>query len=267
MTDHKKLGYKVYKKFLDTRILQEIKHDSVWTLNNLIGSVFKGFSVDQLPISFEERLQLLFKFCPKALAYGGKDIQNNPMLYGLCNDPSLLALIKRDWGIEVPRVATKPVLLFNNKNLAKNEFYWRIPPHKDFYSMSGSLNSIVLWAPLVPKTKPVGSLEVIPGSHLTECKLKDVKYNFGLEDCDESKFVPLDLELGDLVIFSSLLTHRSGDNQDDTAIRWSISLRFSDASCQNWLDRNLEHHYTYSAETKMDCYKPSPEEMRKVYGI
>ena len=51
-------------------------------------------------------------------------------------------------GIKKPIISTRPVLFSNNKDIAKSNLNHTVPPHQDWASMQGSINSIVVWLPL-----------------------------------------------------------------------------------------------------------------------
>jgi hypothetical protein len=259
--DHKKLGYRVYRQVLNTQKLAEIKADAIYIFNKQI----KHYNIKGG--NFEQNLITLFKTYPQVVQNCGKIIQNLPALHKFQFDEMIMNLVERDFNIKFPVLNTKPVLFFHNKNLAKKDAVWKTPVHRDFGSTQGSLSSTVAWFPLV-KTKPVGSLKVLPGSHCTETKTTSIVSNFAVEATQPGNdFTALDMEPGDLVLFSTNLVHKSGTNTTEDQIRWSVSYRYSDVECENWLGRDYYHPYTYSPNTSFNKYEPSPAEMEKIYGI
>lgn len=235
MSDHKKLGYKVYRQIIDPRKLAQIKLEAIHIFNKQIEnhSISDG--------NFEQNLISLFKAYPKVVQNCGKIIQNLPSLHKLQFEPMITSLVERDFGLTFPIINTKPVMFFHNKNLASVEEVYKTPVHRDFGSTQGSLNSCVAWLPLV-KTKPVGSLEVLPGSHCTETKPGGIRFNFAVEQTQPGMdFKSLDMEPGDMVLFSTNLVHKSGTNTTEDQIRWSVNFRYTDADCENWISRGFHH--------------------------
>ena len=96
---------------------------------------------------------------------GGKLIQMGLIpLYQLAFNPELIDYIEA-LGIDFPNMCTRPVLYFNHPQLAKEEVYYKSPLHQDWPSMESSLNSLVVWVPLVDVNKENGSIIIYPGSH------------------------------------------------------------------------------------------------------
>ena len=107
--------------------------------------------------------------------------------------------------------------------------------------MQGSLNSTVVWFPLVDVNKDLGALEVIPKSHrwgLLESEQNDWYREIkGLED---DKYVSVEVEAGDVLFFSSFLVHRSGNNVTDK-IRWSCHFKYNDLDEQTFIEKGHPH--------------------------
>ncbi|KAI5777425.1 hypothetical protein EDC01DRAFT_404937 [Geopyxis carbonaria] len=79
------------------------------------------------------------------------------------------------------------------------------------YSHMGKMDHIELMCAVDPQTPENGPLEVVPGSHKTKIALA----NGGRIDADwesGNKFIEVPLSPGDILIFGSLLAHRSGPN-------------------------------------------------------
>ena len=148
-------------------------------------------------------------------------------------------------GLEKPSMATRPVLFFNNKELAKEEYYYKTPQHQDYISMRGSLDSVVVWIPLVKTTEANGALEIIPGSHkngaLPYTKIGGFASVNGYQDED---FKKVEMEIGDMLVFSTFLVHRSGEITDNST-RWSCSFRYNNMSESDFANRNFEFGYIY----------------------
>lgn len=257
--DISKNGYRLIKSYLDPNKLFSIRNDATYIFNKQI----QRLNINEG--NFELNLIKLFQTNPETVKNCGRVVQNLQSLYSLCTSLSIMSIIERDFDIKLPVINTKPVLYFMNKNLSEDKFSYNIPAHRDYGSTQGSLNSCVLWAPIC-STKSVGSLQVIPGSHLLPTKLKEINHSFALEDnCNDSDFISIDMEIGDVLLFSTNLIHRSGENTTDSQLRWSISFRYSDAMCNNWIDRKYIVPYSYKATTT-DPYVPEQSEMEEIYG-
>jgi hypothetical protein len=181
----------------------------------------------------------------------GKQAQHLISLHRLALDERLVDLVKQV-GIEWPNICTRPVLYFNSPRLAKSEVYWRVFPHQDWRSMQGSLDSVVIWLPLIDLPPELGPLEVLPGSHLDGLVTRDVVNGFGKVDdryLDGKRFESLPCSVGEVVLFSSFLIHRSGTNSAP-AIRWSCHFRYNNLAEPTFVERGYPHPY---------LYKPSDE--------
>jgi phytanoyl-CoA hydroxylase len=108
-------------------------------------------------------------------------------------------------GLESPIISTRPVLSFNSKFLAKKESFWKAPPHQDWKSIQGSINSMVVWIPLLDIDIKLGALEVISRSHKLGSLYDQTVDGFGMVEEKYRKdelYVPLELKKGDIVLFS-----------------------------------------------------------------
>ena len=103
--------------------------------------------------------------------------------------------------------------------------------------MQGSDDALVCWVPLVPITEDTGTLEVVKGSHLLGDMSQDIEDGFGKVDADLD-YEPVEIELGDVLIFDSHLVHRSGKLQDGVT-RWSCHFRFNNMYDQDFIERGI----------------------------
>jgi phytanoyl-CoA hydroxylase len=211
--------------------------------------------VDSTKVSekeFEEALYKLFQRDHSIVANCGKHIQHMVSLHQLSLDEKLINKLK-ELGIEFPVISTRPVLYFNTPHLAKKEVYNKLTPHQDWRSMQGSLDSMIVWMPLVDIDVALGALEVVPGSHkdgLIDSQLIDGYGKLAQEKFDNYKFVPVEVEKGDALFFSSFLVHQSGNNVTES-IRWSCHFRFNNMYEPTFIKRHYPHPYIYKPQEEL----------------
>ena len=180
----------------------------------------------------------------------GKTCQHLVALHRFAlQDRLLLAL--GEVGVAEPQICTRPVLYFNNPALAVTEGHYKTPPHQDWRSMQGSLNAVVAWVPLVAVDRPLGALEIIPGSHrhgLADTVPDD--WYRRIASSNDAEFIPVEVGAGDLLLFSAFLIHRSGDNTTD-AIRWSCHFRYNDLAEPTYIARGYPSPYVYRPDQEL----------------
>ena len=189
---------------------------------------------------FETALYRFFTADQAAFVNCGKHVQHLVSLHRLGVDELMKA-----YGMEAPCISTRPVLFFNSRHLATKEAYWKTPPHQDWRSIQGSLNSLVLWVPLVDIDISLGALEIVPGSHLRGLLSTRLDESFGVvDDIAGEEFVPVPVSAGDGLLFSTFLIHRSGNNTTPS-IRWSCHFRYNDLAEESFIKRRYPHTYLY----------------------
>ena len=241
---YKKNGYFLYKGFFDPAKAEEIRKESQMIF---IHQMINNGIINRHDISedeFEIGIVKLFNDNFEIYANCGKQCQHLINLHRLSLDKKLIQKLT-EFGLQKPVVSTRPVLYFNKAKLAKSEEFYKVPPHQDWRSMQGSINSMVVWLPLCNIPENLGALTVIPGSH-----------KFGLLDSTEnawfrqiakqdlSDFISVEVEPGDALFFSSFLVHSSGNNVLDK-IRWSCHFRYNDLEEEAFIERGYPHPYIY----------------------
>ncbi len=196
----------------------------------------------------------------------GKQIQHLISLHRLSLDTRVTGVIAA-LGLEAPNVAVRPVVFFNHPSLARDEHYWKTPPHQDWRSMQGSLDSVVVWVAMVDVDGSLGPLEVVPGSHLGGLKAERFAHGFGEVDAYADKdFTAVPMAQGDALFFSSFLVHRSGTNTS-AALRWSAQFRFNDLAETSFVDRGYPHSFVYrSVDELLTPDFPTPEDVRQAFA-
>lgn len=132
-------------------------------------------------------------------------------------------------------------------NHDERNFEW----HQDFQYNVMSMNSTTIWYPLKRVSQEMGPLVVVPGSHRT---IVPVEMNFeghqpgsGLmhavlrfkvdeHEAERKARVLCPVEEGDIVVFHSLMLHRSGANRSNRS-RWTVNPRFGNAADPAFADR------------------------------
>lgn len=240
-------GYKIIKNFYDANVIESIRLEAKYIFAeqmfklNLINN--KDDILDEM--IFEKGMKDLFQINYNTFLSCGKQCQHLISLHQISLDNKVIELIK-SLGLKRPIISTRPVLFTNSKEIAKNSVNHTVPPHQDWSSMQGSINSVIVWVPLMEMNKEIGPIDVIPQSHKNGLLLDKKENSFGIIDnLDYSKFISLDgLKPGDIVVFSSFLIHKSGDNITNS-IRWSCHFRYNDLDDESFIERGYPHAYIY----------------------
>jgi phytanoyl-CoA hydroxylase len=247
-------GFVLAKGFFDPEEVRRIHEEAkaVFAAQMRRHRLLPDDDVDEA--TFTEAMFRLFEVDLPAFANCGKQVQHLISLHRLSLDERIVGALA-ELGLDFPNVSTRPVLYFNHPRLAKKEVYWRLSLHQDWRSMQGSLDSTVVWLPLVDIDKSVGALEVIPGSHRRGLLEADLEDGYGhisraaQAEVDESELVSVEVERGDALFFSTFLLHQSGTNVSDR-LRWSCHFRYNNLAEPTFVDRGYPHPY---------IYRPGPE--------
>jgi hypothetical protein len=215
---------------------------------------------------FTEAMFRLFETDLQAFTNCGKHAQHLISLHRLSLDERILEVV-RELGLEFPNISTRPVMYFNSRRLAKKEVYWRLSTHQDWRSMQGSLDAVIVWLPLVRIDRALGALEVIPGSHkwgLLEAEMVDGYGNLK-EPIDASPALPVEVEQGDALFFSSFLVHQSGINSTEE-LRWSCHFRYNNLREPTFIERGFPHPYIYRPQEELITENfPDKQLVKRIY--
>jgi ectoine hydroxylase-related dioxygenase (phytanoyl-CoA dioxygenase family) len=109
------------------------------------------------------------------------------------------------------------------------------PPHQDYPFNQGSLNCVTLWIPFEDIDHKIGPVNIIPGSHLSgNIPTKDGT----IKEFDEKKAIEAKAKLGEVVVFSQFMHHRSGKNISKN-IRFSLQFRYNDLAHHEYAQRKF----------------------------
>lgn len=272
MDSFNKNGYTLVKSFF-------LKDEIANVLNQAKGIFFRQFHYKRYlknnqtlleDISDEEFNNCLYRLFEEdltCLSNCGKQVQHLISLHRLSLDERILLKLK-DLGIKTPVISTRPVLYFNHPRLAKQKVFHTVDAHQDWRSMQGSLNSIVVWLPLISVDVSLGALQVLPGSHLRGLYTDHIENGFGmvaLSESDKASMISVEVEQGDALFFSSFLVHASGENTSDTP-RWSCHFRYNDLEEPTFIERKYAHPYLYKpSEELITANFPTVEDVQNVF--
>ena len=238
-------GYVIYKRLF-------YKTEIKWCLNK-IKKVFERQIKRRFGEKYSDKnLIRLFKEDPDTVKNSGKVIQNLPEIARLMYSTNIISNLV-GFGIREPVITTRPVTFFHNKNLAESEVYYKTPQHQDYPSMESSINSVVVWIPLVDCMEDsIGPLEIVPKSHKEGILTERVENNFAVTSkYNDPDFQKVYMEQGDVLIFNSLLVHRSGHNTSDM-VRFFTNFRYGDLAAKDWIERGYKSPYIYKPVFDVD---------------
>jgi ectoine hydroxylase-related dioxygenase (phytanoyl-CoA dioxygenase family) len=175
-----------------------------------------------------------------------------PSAHRLMASDAILGLA-RDLGVSFPVVSTRLSNHIMSDALRIPGGYHKSPPHQDWRSMQGSLDSIVLWVPTTPVSETSHPLQVVPRSHLLGL-LDTVEHIMTPTVSDpritEDSYRSLPMQPGDVVAFSSFLVHRTGETGDGQ-VRIAFSTRYNNAEEPTYVEHGYPTPYKYSYRTDL----------------
>jgi ectoine hydroxylase-related dioxygenase (phytanoyl-CoA dioxygenase family) len=195
---------------------------------------------------FEKNMKILFNEHNKIFFNCAKHCQHMIDLWRLSLHDKIINLIQ-SLGVENPIISTRPILFSNSKHISKADIFHTVPPHQDWATMQGSINSIVCWLPLIDSTQDLGCIAFVPESHKLGLLMEKKEEGFGLvKKFDDEYFKSVDLNQGDALFFSSFLVHKSGNNITEN-IRWSTHFRYNDLNEKTFVENGYPHAFIYKA--------------------
>ena len=254
------------------------KEEVTTILNDAKGIFFKQFinkgylglesSLNEISEElFNNCLYRLFEDDIECLTNCGKQAQHLISLHRLSLTKKIIEILT-ELGLKTPVISTRPVMFFNHPKLAKKKVFYKVEAHQDWGSMQGSLNSIVIWVPLINIDKNLGALEIIPKSHLSGLRTDHIESGFrmvSLSDEEKKELLAVNVNVGDVLIFSSFLIHQSGENSSNKP-RWSCHFRYNDLDDKTFIDRKYPHAYIYRPTEEIITKDfPKLEDLTKIF--
>ncbi len=249
---YKQHGFTLVKNLLDPDALDSIRSEArrIFLIQLRRAGLINSLEIDER--EFEAALYALFARDLKQIVYCGKQLQHLISLHRLSLDERILSVV-RELGVQFPLINVRPTMFFNSPHLAVRDVDWKKPAHQDWRTTQGSLDSMVTWIPLIDIDKSLGALEIVPGSHRMGLLAyeKESDYHTLVEDSARPfEFVPMEVSKGDVLFFSTLLVHRSGENTSGS-IRWSCHFRYNNLYEPTFIERGFPHSYVYKPQDEL----------------
>jgi len=260
-------GFVLLRGFLDKNTVAEIYKEAreifAVQINRVTG---RTVNIDYRN-DFENAMFAFFERDFDAFVNTGKTVQHSFSLHRLAVSEQIEKVLK-DLGIEKPVIGARPAMQFNSRFLSKGgSKHWKLDAHQDWRTGQGSLDSTVIWFPMVDAGADIGALQVIPGSHTTGLMEASTSgYQGGITAAlKDEDFVQTEFQVGDMLVFSSFLVHQSGDNVTNN-IRWSVQLRYNNLAESTFIERGYPMAYLYKPEPELVTLNfPSAEQLREIY--
>jgi len=260
-------GYCVLQNFFPADHLQQIYDDMMAVFARQLQRLGITQAAWRDPAGLRQNLIALFKADLGAYLGAARQSQMLPGIHHLITGPVVIGALK-SLGLAAPTVSTKPVCHYMTEALKIPGGYHKAPPHQEWRSMQGSLDSVVLWIPLVDMDEQSYAPECVPGSHKFGLlnTVPHVATPMVMDDrIHETEFVALHPKRGDLAIFSGFIVHRTGARGDDR-VRVAMSLRYNNAAEPSYVGHAYPtpYKYDYQLELMFDNF-PADHQVEELF--
>ena len=236
-------GFLILRGLVEPQVVREARADIDKLVDrqaaNLIrqGRVTTAFREEP----FETRIYRLYRNCLDLAPRSFRPELHLPGMFGYFFHPGLLDQVESLLGGEIrlyPNYTVRPKL----PDWEGTRIWW----HQDggythFVHTDDSvredavedLRMLNVWSPLVPTREENGCMQFVPGTHKLGV-VPHVSRRYYLEIVDPrytplfEKAVSIELDPGDVVLFSNLLFHQGLPNRSRT-VRWNLDWRYQDA--------------------------------------
>jgi len=244
-------GFVIVKNFLPKEVLLSAQKELEGLVQECADILFKeGKIKDKFENEpFNKRLSTLYKDIPQEAPKIWRTELNRAGLYDLFFYPKVLDLIQSILGSPEIRLfpnytcrpklpgAVQHVVLWHQDAEYTRDTNWHAAQEWSKEEVEMNTKRIVnIWTPLVPATKHNGCMQIVPKSqklglvkHLDRIVYLEIDPKVVEETTKKEGLVDLEVNPGDIVLFSQLLFHRGLENNSDI-VRWSFDFRYQDAA-------------------------------------
>ena len=193
-------------------------------------------------------------------------------LFDLMHHSNIMTFLKKQFGWEDIFVPGGQVVHIMSGELKIPDGYFGLIPHQDYPSVQGSLDGVVVWVPLVKVDRDSYPLEVLPGSHLfgllPSKQNGDSTWEVIDERCLDEAYMPIEVDIGDVVFMSMFTVHRSSQQGSAGRLRLAVSTRFDNASEETFIERCYPTAYIRTVHREQYSKGfPTIEQVAKVFKV
>lgn len=162
-------------------------------------------------------------------------------------------------GVKDPVFLTTPAVHV----MGVDETWEGVSAHQDWPALQSGLNGVVVWIPYTNVGLDNYPVEFVPGSHLRGLLPAKAGAHYSEVDTDGMEFVPVPVNVGDVLLFSVFTVHRT--RTPGHGFRLAFSHRYED-SADPW----FKEHGNYSAQCRaIDRevkWTPTVDQVRSVFA-
>lgn len=156
----------------------------------------------------------------------------------------------RALGVMSPVYCGPVVSHYTHSDLTGNSY--GLPWHQDFPSMASSSNALIVWISVNVCNTNTHSIEVATGQHSKGLLLGEQQDNgYVLTNQNFTDSRVLDMKVGDVLLFSPFLPHRTFVNPSSNDYKLSFSRRFDDLLCPRWPEKKFANAFGVSVDRKL----------------
>ena len=214
------------------RSIKKFSNNLIKKISSIIEVIFKNeVPINLKELNFEKQISYLWEN-EKKINYLKKLYELLPYTTEVIEtfNNNIFQSISKDLGIIYPQPTTLPTIRVDRPFDKK----YSTGIHQDYWYSFQSDSSLTFWMPLVSITSEMGYLSIIPKSH----KLGFVKFfdNGGYVfkpriNFEEKEFKDVNVKLGQCLVFSQFLIHKSGKNIGELP-RVTLQIRSHDMTKQ-----------------------------------
>jgi ectoine hydroxylase-related dioxygenase (phytanoyl-CoA dioxygenase family) len=233
-------GYVILRDFLEHEVTQKVEAEVIAVTDEHINALFKAGNIKD---KFESepwatRLARVYTDCSVDPPTTFRKELHKKGFYPLFCHPQLLDIVEQILRCDLrlyPNYSIRPKLPDHEAMLV---FWHQDAAYTEEMKSAGDVTQarmVNVWTPLVPATTENGCMQFIPKTHKLGLVPHSWKNKFYLEINEEylspriDHSVDIELNPGDIVLFSNLLFHQGLPNRSQ-GIRWSVDWRYQDAA-------------------------------------
>jgi hypothetical protein len=267
LSSYKLNGFYIAKGLLDTQSITNVLSSINKTLTDQLNSLAVTQQINDTFVGLKRLHQIDIERYKKVVGA----LWRKEIIFRLMHDSRITDFLITKFGWTDLFVPGGQVVHIMANELKIPNGYFGLVPHQDFPSVQGSLDGVVVWLPLVDVDKNNFPLEVIAGSHKLGLVPMNEKGNTSWEvdnTCfDEREFIPVEVEVGDVVFMSMFTIHRSSVSGQAGRYRIAVSTRFDNADEPTFIDRAYPSAYIRSVHREQYVQNfPSPELIANIFS-